>query len=72
MKYIRPKLYIDESRTWNFSSEEIEAASVRSYIFNYMLDENLIKQFWKISNNNPVINFTKEICKVCRQKYNSE
>ena len=37
-----------------------------------MLDENLIKQFWKISNNNPVINFTKEICKVCRQKYNSE
>ena len=72
MKYIRPKFYIDESRTWNFSSEEIEAASVRSYIFNYMLDENLIKQFWKISNNNPVINFTKEICKVCRQKNNSE
>ena len=37
-----------------------------------MLDENLIKQFWKISNNNPAINFTKEIYKVCRQKNNSK
>ena len=38
-----------------------EAANVRSYIFNYMSDKNLIKQFWKISNNNPVRDFTKEM-----------
>ena len=69
---MRQTVYIDESRTCNVSSEKIEAASVRWYIFNYMLDENLIKQFWKISNNNPVINFTKEIYKVCRQKNNSK
>ena len=43
------KLFIDESRIWNFSSEKIEAANVTSYIFNYMSDENLIKEFWKIS-----------------------
>ena len=46
---------------WNFSSENIEAANVRSYIFSYMSDENLIKEFWKMTNNNPVIDFTKEI-----------
>ena len=60
-KNTRQKNFIDESRIWNFSSEKIEAANVRSYISNYMSDENLIKTFWKISNNNPVIDFTKEI-----------
>ena len=61
VKDTRQKNFIDESKMWNFSLDKIEAANVRSYIFNYMSDENLIKEFWKISNNNPVIDFTKEI-----------
>ena len=61
VKDTRQKIFIDESKMWNFSLDKIEAANVRSYIFNYMSDENLIKEFWKISNNNPVIDFTKEI-----------
>ena len=61
VKDTRQKIFIDESKMWNFSLDKIEAANVRSYIFNYMSDENLIKEFWKISNNNPVIHFTKEI-----------
>ena len=55
------KLFIDESRIWNFSSEKIEAANVTSYIFNYMSDENLIKEFWKISDSTPIRDFSKEI-----------
>ena len=61
VKDTRQKIFINESKMWNFSLDKIEAANVRSYIFNYMSDENLIKEFWKISNNNPVIDFTKEI-----------
>ena len=57
----RQKIFIYESRIWNFSSEKIEAANVTSYIFSYISDENLIKEFQKVSNNNPVIDFTKEI-----------
>ena len=55
------KLFIDESRIWNFSSEKIEAANVTLYIFNYMSDENLIKEFWKISDSTPIRDFSKEI-----------
>ena len=58
-KDTRQKIFSDESKLWNFSSEEIEAAS-RQYISNYMSDENLIKEFWEISINNPVIGFTKK------------
>ena len=57
----RQKCFIYESRIWNFSSEKIEAVNVTSYIFSYISDENLIKEFQKVSNNNPVIDFTKEI-----------
>ena len=60
-KDTRQNVFIDESRIWNFLLENIEAANFRSYIFNYMSDENLIKEFWKMPNNNPVIDFTKEI-----------
>ena len=55
------KLFIDESRIWNFSPEKIEAANVTLYIFNYMSDENLIKEFWKISDSTPIRDFSKEI-----------
>ena len=58
-KDTRQNVFIDESRIWNFLLENIEAANFRSYIFNYMSDENLIKEFWKMPNNNPVIDFTK-------------
>ena len=60
-KDTRQKFFIDESRIWNFSLETNETANVRSYIFNYMSNENLIKEFWKITNNNPVTDFTKEL-----------
>ena len=30
----RQKLFIDESRIWNFSSEKIEVANVTLYIFS--------------------------------------
>ena len=60
-KDTRQKFFIDESRIWNFSLETIETANVRLYIFNYMSNENLIKEFWKITNNNPVTDFTKEL-----------
>ena len=43
-KDTRQEFFFDESRMWNFSSEKIEAANVRSYNFNYMSDENLIKR----------------------------
>ena len=43
-KDTRQEFINDESRTWNFSSEKIEAANVRSYILHYMSDENLIKR----------------------------
>ena len=42
-KDTRQKFFIDESRIWNFSLETNETANVRSYIFNYMSNENLIK-----------------------------
>ena len=60
-KDTRQKFFIDESRIWNFSLETNETANVRSYIFNYMSNENLIKEFWKITNNNTVTDFTKEL-----------
>ena len=40
--------------------EKVEAANARSPIFNYMLDEKLINEFWKINNDKPAIDFTKE------------
>ena len=55
------KLFIDESRIWNFLSEKIEAANVTSYTFNYMSDKNLIKEFWKITDSTPIRDFSKEV-----------
>ena len=45
VKDTRQKIFINESKMWNFSLDKIEAANIRSYIFNSMSDENLIKEF---------------------------
>ena len=59
-KDTRQTFFIDESRIQNFSLEKVEAANARSPIFNYMLDEKLINEFWKINNDKPAIDFSKE------------
>ena len=43
-KDTRQEFFFDEYWIRNFSSEKIEAANVRSYIFDYMSDENWIKR----------------------------
>ena len=56
IKVMRSTVFIDESRIWNFSTEGIDAANVRPHLFNYMTDE-----FWKISDKDPIRDFSQEI-----------
>ena len=58
---MRNTFFIAESRIWNFSTETIDAANARSHLFNYMTDENLIKEFWKISDKVTIRDFSKKI-----------
>ena len=60
-KGTRNSFFIDESRIWNFSTETIDAANTRSYLLNYMTNEHLTKEFWKLSDNVPIRNFSKKI-----------
>ena len=41
LKGISNSFSIDESRIWNFSTETNDVANTRSYLFNYMTNENL-------------------------------
>ena len=36
-------------------------ANTRSNLFNYMTNENLIKEFWKLSDSVPIRDFSKEM-----------
>ena len=56
IKVMRSTVFIDESRIWNFSTEGIDAANAISHLFNYMTDE-----FWKIRDEDPIRDFSKEI-----------
>ena len=58
---MRNTFFIAESRIWNFSTETIDGADARSHLFNYMTDENLIKEFWKISDKVTIRDFSKKI-----------
>ena len=60
-KGMRNTFFIAESRIWNFSTETIDAANARSHLFNYMTDENLIKEFWKMSDKVTIRHFSKEM-----------
>ena len=60
-KGTRNSFFIDESRIWNFSTETIDATNTRSYLLNYMTNENLTKEFWKLSDSVPIRDFSKEI-----------
>ena len=60
-KGMRNTFSIDESRIWNFSTETIDGADARSHLFNYMTDENLIKEFWKMSDKVTIRHFSKEM-----------
>ena len=60
-KGMRSIFFIAESRIWNFSTETIDAANARSHLFNYMTDENLIKEFWKMSDKVTIRDFSKKI-----------
>ena len=48
-KGMRNSFFIDESRIWNFSTETSDPTNTRSYLFNFMTNQNLIKEFWKLS-----------------------
>ena len=60
-KGMRSNFFIAESRIWNFSTETIDPANARSHLFNYMTDENLIKEFWKMSDKVTIRDFSKKI-----------
>ena len=60
-KGMRSIFFIAGSRIWNFSTETIDAANARSHLFNYMTDENLIKEFWKMSDKVTIRDFSKKI-----------
>ena len=60
-KGMRSNFFIAESRIWNFSTETIDPANARSHLFNYMTDENLIKEFWKMSDKVTIRHFSKEM-----------
>ena len=49
IKGTRNSFFIDESRIWNFSTETSDPTNTRSYLFNFMTNQNLIKEFWKLS-----------------------
>ena len=58
---MRNSFFIDESRIWNFSTELIDVTNTRLYLFNYMTNENLIKEFWKLSDSVLIRDFSKEM-----------
>ena len=58
---MRSSFFIYESRIWNFSTETIDTTNARSYLFNYITNENLMKEFWKISDRVPIRDLTKEM-----------
>ena len=49
--------FLDKPRIWNLASEQIKSANVRSYTFNYMLNEAIMKEFWKLDDKKPVVWF---------------
>ena len=60
-KGMRSSFFIYESRIWNFSTETIDTTNARPYLFNYITNENLMKEFWKISDRVPIRDLTKEM-----------
>ena len=60
-KGMRSSFFIYESRIWNFSTETIDTTNARSYLFNYITNENLMKEFWKISDRVPIRDLIKEM-----------
>ena len=56
-KNTRQIFILDKSRIWNLVLEQIESANVRSYTFNIMSNETLIKEFWKLADKKPVVWF---------------
>ena len=60
-KGMRNTFFISESRIWNFSTKTINAVNSRSHLLHYMTDEDLIKEFWKMSDKVPIRVFSKEI-----------
>ena len=46
--------FLYKSRIWNLALEQIKSANVRSYTFN---NEALIKEFWKLDDEKPVVLF---------------
>ena len=58
---MRSSFFIYESRIWNFSTETIDTTNARSYLFNYITNENLMKEFWKISDRVPIRDLIKEM-----------
>ena len=41
---MRSSFFIYESRIWNFSTETIDTTNARPYLFNYITNENLMKE----------------------------
>ena len=57
-KSIRKKLFLDESRIWNFTTNIMQRPHLKSYTFGYILHNDIVQTCFAINSINQSNDFT--------------
>ena len=57
-KSIRKKLFLDESRIWNFTTNIMQRPHLKSYTFGYFLHDDIVQTCFAINSINQSNDFT--------------
>ena len=60
-KSARKKLFLDESRIWNFTTNTRQRAHLKSYTFGYFFHDHIVETYFGINSINQSKDFTGTI-----------